>query len=178
MPRYDASQAEVLVFTFKEGVLAAMAHDLKLKVTKLTVDVDGTKVRAELDASSLRVVSPMKDGAENPGALPKMLYGEIEKNAAGDVLDAKRHPTIVFETTAVTDSQIVGRLTLKGQSRELTGKRNGATAEFKFDQRDFGIKPFTAMLGTLKVKPEVTVRISLSREGEGRGEGEPPIQSP
>jgi hypothetical protein len=162
MARYDASQAEVLVFTFKEGVLAAMAHDLKLKVTRLTIDVEEGRVRADLDASSLRVVSPMKDGAENPSALPKMLYGEIEKNAAGDVLDAKRHPSIGFETTAITETQVTGRLTLKGQTREITGRRTGPTsAEFRFDQRDFGIKPFTAMLGTLKVKPELLVKVTL-----------------
>ena len=58
MPRYDASSAKVLVFTFKEGLLSAAAHDLKLEVTKFTVDVEGTSVRAEFDATSLRVSPP------------------------------------------------------------------------------------------------------------------------
>jgi hypothetical protein len=34
-------------------------------------------------------------------------------------------------------------------------------AEFRIDQRDFGIKPYSAMLGTLKIKPEVVVRVSF-----------------
>lgn len=161
MPRYDASRAEVLVFTFKEGLLSAVAHDLKLKVTSLTVDVEGTQVKADLDASSLRVLTPMKDGAENPGALPKLVYGEIEKNAATDVLNAKKHSRITFTSTAITDTEVVGQLSLHGVTRELRGKRTGTTAEFSLDQRDFGIKPYSAMLGTLKVKPVVQVKVTL-----------------
>lgn len=163
MPRYDASQAELLVFTFKEGILSAMAHDLKLRATTLELDASDSHVRVKIDATSLRVVSPMKDGSETPGALPKMLYGEIEKNAAGDVLNAKKFPEIIFESTAITETQVSGKLTLHGTTKELTGKRTAKnTAEFSFDQRDFGIKPYSAMLGTLKVKPEVTIRVTIS----------------
>lgn len=32
------------------------------------------------------------------------------------------------------------------------------------DQRDFGIKPFSAMLGTLKIKPTVVVRLVCAAE--------------
>lgn len=165
MARYDARTAEVLVFTFKEGLLSAAAHDLKLSVTRFTIDAEGDRVTAEFDAGSLRVVTPMKDGAENPGALPRLMYGEIEKNAAKDVLHVTKHPQIRFESTAVTDAEVVGRLTLHGQTKEVRGRRSDAgglrVVEVTFDQRDFGIAPFSAMLGTLKVKPEVRVRVTI-----------------
>ncbi len=80
----------------------------------------------------------------------ELVYGEIEKNTAKDVLESARHPSIQFVTTSATDGEIVGKLTLHGQTKEVRGKRVGQTAEFSFDQRDFGIKPFSAMLGTLK----------------------------
>jgi polyisoprenoid-binding protein YceI len=161
MPRYDASSAQVLVFTFKEGLLSAAAHDLKLEVTKFTVDVEGTSVRAELDATSLRMVTPMKDGRENEGSIPRMLYGEIEKNTATAVLDVARYPGISFVSTQITETEVIGRLTLHGQTKDVKGRRSGASAEFSFDQRDFGIKPYSAMLGTLKVKPVLTVKVTL-----------------
>lgn len=165
MARYDSHTAEVLVFTFKEGLLSAAAHDLKLRVERFTLDVEGDRVTGEFDAGSLRVVTPMKDGAENPGAMPRLMYGEIEKNAAKDVLHASKHPTIRFESTRVSDAEVVGRLTLHGQTKEVRGRRvdaNGQRAvEVTFDQRDFGISPFSAMLGTLKVKPEVRVRVTV-----------------
>jgi polyisoprenoid-binding protein YceI len=165
MAHLDPSSAEVLVFTFKEGLLSAVAHDLKLRVTKFGIDVEGDRVRAEFDPSSLRVVNAMKDGRDDAGALPAFAHGEIEKNIVNDVLEPKRYPEIRFETTSITDAQVTGRLTLHGKTKEVTGARKDAggkkVAEFRLDQRDFGIKPYSAMLGTLKVKPEVVVRVSF-----------------
>lgn len=47
MPRLDASSADCFVFTYKEGLLSAVAHDLKLRVTRFTIDTEGDAVRAE-----------------------------------------------------------------------------------------------------------------------------------
>lgn len=165
MAHFDSSNAEVLVFTFKEGLLSAVAHDLKLRVTKFGLDVDGDAVKAEFDPGSIKVVNAMKDGQDNPGALPGFALGEIEKNIVTDVLEPKRHPVIRFESTAVTDAQVKGRLTLHGKTCDVVGVRKDEggkkVAEFRLDQRDFGIKPYSAMLGTLKVKPDVVVRVSF-----------------
>jgi polyisoprenoid-binding protein YceI len=165
MAHLDPSTAEVLVFTFKDGFLSAMAHDLKLRVTRFGIDVEGDRVRAEFDPSSLRVVNAMKDGRDDAGALPGFAHREIEKNIVDDVLEARRYPEIRFEATAITDAQVAGRLTLHGRTKEVIGTRKDAggkkVAEFRIDQRDFGIKPYSAMLGTLKIKPEVVVRVSF-----------------
>jgi polyisoprenoid-binding protein YceI len=169
MARYDASSAEVLVFSFKDGLLSAVAHDLKLKATRFTLEVEGSRATLSLEADSLRVVTPMKDGKENAGLLPTALYGEIEKNTANDVLEVKRYPRIEFVSESVTDTEVVGKLTLHGQTRTVKGTRTGQTVEFRLLQRDFGIKPFSAMLGSLKVKDEVRVVVKLSaspRPGE------------
>lgn len=161
MARYDASSAEILVFTFKEGLLSAVAHDLKLKATRFTLEVEADQARLELEAGSLRVICAMKDGVENPAAVPSGKYGEIEKNLATDVLQVKKFPTIRFVTTRVTDTEVVGQLTLHGETHEVRGRRSGRSAEFRFEQRQFGLKPFSAMLGALKVKDEVTVKVTL-----------------
>lgn len=165
MPRLDSSKAEVLVFTFKEGLLSAVAHDLKLQLTRFTLDHDAERYLAEFEAASIRVVTAMKEGREEPSTLSASAKADIEKNTLGDVLDVRKHPTARFESVRVTETQMEGRLTLHGVTKTLTGsvhKSAGVTtAEFRFDQRDFGIKPFSAMLGTLKIKPEVVVRVSL-----------------
>jgi polyisoprenoid-binding protein YceI len=83
------------------------------------------------------------------------------------VLDVTRHPEIRFESTSIREEgdglSIRGWLSLKGARREigLLARQDGEryVAEALIDQRDFGIKPFSAMLGALKVRPEVTVRI-------------------
>jgi hypothetical protein len=168
MPRYDSSTAEVLVFTFKEGMLSAVAHDLKLKVMKFTLELDlaAGHTKGEFDAGSLKLICPMKDGQDNPSALPSILHPQVQENIMTAV-DAKKHPRIAYEATTISDTEVAGTLTLHSKTRPLRGKRHDTAthivAEFRFDQRDFGIKPFSAMLGTLKVKPEVVVRVTVPK---------------
>jgi polyisoprenoid-binding protein YceI len=153
--------AEVLVYSFKDGLLSAVAHDLKIRVERHELDVEETAVKASFDASSLRVVTPRRDGVDNPGLLPAMMYGEIEKNIRHDVLRSDKFPRITFESSEVSAGEVKGRLTLCGVTREIRCARQGERVEVRLDQRDFGIKPYAAMLGTLKVKPEVVVEVRL-----------------
>lgn len=175
MPTYDATTATCHVFTLKEGVLSAVAHDLRLRVERFTIDVDeaaGT-VTATFSASSLRVDCAMKNGREDFDALSDRNRREIEGNIADDVLHAKRHPEIVLRSGRIDtgskgegdERRIEGTLSLHGTERPLraTARREAGKwiAEVELRQPDFGIKPYSAMLGTLKVQPVVRVRISV-----------------
>jgi hypothetical protein len=55
-----------------------------------------------------------------------------------------------------------------GKSRNIqTSVRSDGdrwVAEVKIHQPDFGIKPYTAALGALKVKPDVVVRVSVPQQ--------------
>jgi polyisoprenoid-binding protein YceI len=171
MPTYDATTATCHVFTFKEGVLSAVAHDLRIRVERFTIEIDeaaGTIV-ARISASSPRVDCAMKEGREAFDALSDRNKREIEGNIVDEVLHAKRHPEIVFRSTAITgdgdERHIEGTLSLHGTDRPLrvTARRQAGrfTAEVELHQPDFGIKPYSAMLGTLKVRPVVRVRVSV-----------------
>ena len=61
MLRYDQNTAECFVYTYKEGVLSAVAHDLKLRVGAfwLTVDPQDSAVSASFDPNSIEVVCAM-----------------------------------------------------------------------------------------------------------------------
>lgn len=170
MMHHDAATAEVLIFTTKEGVLSALAHDLKLKVTRFSLERASSPegLRGEFDAHSVTVVSAMHQGAEVPSALSTAARAEIEQNIVTQVLAADRFKTVTFETTRVTDDEVEGRLMLHGVSKLVRGRRvddaKHFIAEFRFDQRDFGIKPYSAMLGTLRIRPEVIVRVSIVKD--------------
>lgn len=165
MASHDATTGQVVVFTYKEGLFSALAHDLKIEVTRFTIEAsEEGAITGEIDAGSLRVVSAMKEGVEAPDLLDVSKHrAEIEKNLA-EVLATARFARITFEGRAEGDA-IVGRLTLHGATREIRGARRQeggrVIADFPINQADFGIKPFSAMLGALKVKPGVVVRVSL-----------------
>jgi polyisoprenoid-binding protein YceI len=161
------------VFTYKEGLLSAIAHDLEIRVTRFDVDVEASplSVRARFDAASLQVVGAVRDGAVQPGALSDADKRKIEHTIAAEVLHTAEHPDIVFTSSEVTPEgeglRLIGELTLHGRARLITFRArpegDGMVAEVRLHQPDFGIKPYTAMLGALKIKPDVTVRCSLPR---------------
>ena len=100
MTSYDSSTAECCVFTFKEGLLSPVAHDLRLRVTRFEIEV-GDVVNASFDATSLVVDAPMKDGRENPSALTAADKTKIAGQIRDDVLHASRHPQITFRSRAL-----------------------------------------------------------------------------
>lgn len=165
MPIYDATSARCRVFTFKEGLLSAVAHDLEIEVGTFRVELseDGTKATATFDARSLRVLDAVVDGRRSPGTLSDRDKRKIEDNIVADVLSAKRHPEIRFESTEITDTAVRGRLTMAGRTHDVRCRRDGDVVTATLHQPDWGIKPYSAMLGTLKLKPDVRVELTLKR---------------
>ena len=173
MGDFDANSAECAVITYKEGLLSAVAHDLRIKVGRLSLKVAPGQVEGRFDARSLVVDAVVKDGRDAPGALGPRDLDKIAKSIREDVLAADRHPEIVFRAgdvqVAGERATLKGELTLVGRTRPLVveAKRDGGkwVAEVVLHQPDFGIKPFSAMLGTLKIKPDVKVRVTVPADG-------------
>ena len=172
MPSYDQTNAEVLVFTFKEGLLSPIAHDLRLRVTRFAVDVDvaSGSVTASFDTGSLVVDTPMKDGAENPSALSASDKHKIAGQICDDVLHSAKHPQARFRSSRVTPRadggyDLEGELTLHGVTKPLAAHTSLVAGRQQFEltlhQPDFGITPYRAMLGTLKIQADVTIRVTV-----------------
>lgn len=168
MTRFDATTAECRVFTFKEGALSAIAHDLELAVGTASIEVgDDLAIEARIGLAGLRVLHAVKDGHATT-ALSDSDRRKIERTMADDVLDTRRHGEAVFRGKAEpagASYRVSGELTLHGKTRPLTvtgQARDGRHVfEVSLHQPDFGIKPYSAMLGTLKVKADVKVRIAV-----------------
>jgi polyisoprenoid-binding protein YceI len=172
MPNYDSNSAECFVFTYKEGLLSPVAHDLCLRITRFSIDVDLAQgaVTARFDTNSLVVDSPMKDGAENPNALSTSDKHKIAGQIREDVLHSAQHPEAVFRGSSVVARadggyDLRGELTLHGVTRQLAGQTHDVAGrqqlELRLHQPDFGITPYRAMLGTLKIQADVTIRVTV-----------------
>lgn len=166
MPTFNASNARCRVFTFKEGLLSAVAHDLEIDVTDFTVEVsDDGSITGRFDPRSLRVVHAMVNG--RPDAVSDKDKRKIQSNIDKDVLETKRHGSIEFRSSAVDEREVRGTLTLHGRSRDIVVpvREDGddRVARVRLHQPDFGIKPYSAMLGTLKIQPDVEVELRLPK---------------
>jgi polyisoprenoid-binding protein YceI len=127
-------------------------------------------VRAEFDLSSLRVLTAMKDGSENPDALSAADKEKIADQIRKEVLESDQHPTAVFTSRSVTRRadggyNVAGDLSLHGVTQaiqaETHAQGNHQVASVELHQPAYGITPFKAMMGTLKVKADVIVRLSV-----------------
>jgi len=169
--RFDATTAECFVFTFKEGLLALVAHDLQIRVTELSIEIDDETraIDARFAPDSLRVVGAIRNGQLVRDALSAGDRNEIESNIVQYVLQSAQFPEIRFVSSAVTEKRgsfaIKGTLTLHGRERRIkvTAQRHEKmyTAECTLHQPDFGITPYRALLGTLRISPEVKIQVRI-----------------
>lgn len=183
MAELDQTNADCHVYTFKEGLLSAVAHDLALKVTRWSVktaprDDGALDIAASFDASSLVVESVMRDGRPAAGVLGAKDLDKIAKTVREEVLVSSRHPSITWRGVGrregAGEAKVDGELTLCGRTRKVGGRmrleggESGAwVLEVVLHQPDFGVKPYSAMLGTLKIKADVKVRVRIPNDRLG-----------
>jgi hypothetical protein len=169
MPSYDASSCDVWIFTFKEGILSRVAHDLKLKLERFSVEISESGVEAKFDTRSLRVECARSDGRDARGVLSARDVSKIEAQIREDVLHSDRFPEARFVSQSVEVAE--SRLKVRGQI-DLHGRRKDVEAQFErrgevwatelsLYQPDFGIRPFRAAFGALKVQPQIKVRLEV-----------------
>lgn len=151
------SNGSLKVKTGKEGAAAKMGHNLTLVVNSWEATVEGgdsPSIKLTADPSSVEVESG-EGGAKPLGDKDKK---DIKKTIDGKVLGSSQ---ITFTSSEVTDSEAKGDLSIAGSSSDVTvpisvsgDKISGSTT---LNQKDFGIKPFSTMMGALKVTDQVTV---------------------
>lgn len=171
----DQSAGDLTLHTGRAGVGSKVGHDLTLRVGQWSgvaqVSDDGTVTALQVTAAlrSLEVVRG--EGGLKP--LSEKDKATILGNAL-DTLKAQAHPDLVFEASGLAlsegTSRVSGTVTLAGATRPqdmaLDVTRAGAvvrvTARGELVQTAFGIKPYSGMLGALKVRDAVEVRADLS----------------
>ena len=162
--RLGPGDATLLVKTGRTGAAAKAGHDLVLEVTAwhATLEVaDATSLTLEADAGSLRV----RSGSGGIQALGDDDKANIETTIDDDVL---RRTDIAFHSTDVRGGDgsldVHGELELAGRVHPIAfalaiGEDGALTGTAVVRQTDWGIKPYTALFGTLKVADEVQVVI-------------------
>jgi polyisoprenoid-binding protein YceI len=157
------------VATGKGGAAARAAHNLSILVGRweATLELGGDPVDSSIsltaDARSLRVV----DGSGGMSALDEDDKAGISKTIDDEVLQGN---AITFRSTSVSGANGSGRLLVHG-ALELGGATNPVDCELTVaddgrvtgtatvTQTAHGIKPYTALFGTLKVSDDVSVSV-------------------
>src|SRR5512144_39181 len=94
MQKFDQSTAVFRIFTYKEGLLSYLAHDLRINVTSFSITIGGKDhfLAAYVDARSLHVECAMENGRERPDLLSSRDRAEIDNNIIRAVLHTDKYP--------------------------------------------------------------------------------------
>lgn len=157
------------VRTGKAGAAAKAGHNLVIEVTAWQADLDvaeggGGSLALTADSRSLKVrsgsggISPLGD--EEKASISQSIDDDVLKGGA-----------IAFRSSTVEAApgglRVQGDLDLRGRTRPVAfaldaGHDGRLTGSVRFKQSDWGIKPFSALFGTLKVADEVEVGIDAT----------------
>ena len=160
--------ATLTVRTGKGGAAAKAGHNLVIEVTRWSGRLDEDSAELTADARSLRVrsgsggISPLGD--EEKAGIAQTIDDDVLKGAA-----------IAFRSSSVTRTgatiQVSGELQLAGTTRPLaftlTERGGGVVGSARIKQTDWGMKPYSALFGTLKVADEVEVAIEPRSDTHG-----------
>jgi hypothetical protein len=172
MQKFDQDTATFRIFTFKEGLLAYLAHDLRINVTSFTMTVGGKDrfLEAYVDTRSLRVDCAMENGRERPDLLSARDRKDIDNNIIKEVLHTDKYPdSKLFSSSVKKEGEnylVKADLILAGRKQEISfdvrkEDNKQYVAEVRLRLPDFGIKPFSALLGAIKIKPDILVHIEI-----------------
>lgn len=160
------ANASLQVKTYREGVAQKVGHDLIIDVTAWsgTLVLNGATSSISLDADSASL--QVREGHNGLKPLSDKDRNEIRKNIDSKVL---RQQPISFRSTQVVPSanglSVQGELSIGDTSRpvqfELAMDGNRVSGIVPLVQRDFGIKPYSAMMGALKVRDDIEIVVDV-----------------
>jgi polyisoprenoid-binding protein YceI len=160
----------LLLRTGRAGLGRKAGHDLTIEATGWSADVtvaapESSSVAVTVEVGALEV----REGTGGALPLGDSDRADIKKNLR-KILQADRHPTITFRSTRVRGTPeeftVEGDLTIAGTTRTAVvrgvsadGRIRGGTTVV---QTDFGIKPYSAFFGALKLADEVEIAFDVA----------------
>jgi polyisoprenoid-binding protein YceI len=165
----DAADGELLIRTGVAGRAARMGHRLTIAMRRWQASVGWAG--AEPVSADLVVEVDSFEVLRGEGGVKGLSGAEkaLVKSNALKSLDAGHHPEIRFaaDTVDKTDDgyRLTGQLQIRGKSRahvidvrtEDLGEAWRISAESSVRQTDYGVKPYSLLMGSVRVADEVSV---------------------
>ncbi len=163
----------VRIFTFKQGLLSTLAHDLRVSVTRFDIELSGGKVRARFDVRSAQIDGVVLGERVDPSRFSKQDTEVIARNMRDAILNVTKFPTVELEgdvqPVAIDRWVLHGRLAMVGRTCDIeipvihSGSQLAAELELKPSR--WGIQPFTTMGGAIGIQDRWRVRAELALGG-------------
>lgn len=176
----DPKASELVVKTWKEGLASALAHNHVVSATEVQGTVSLEKIELTVQVAGLVADKPAlrkKHHHETNEISPSDQKKVTDAMLGEDQLDLRRFPTITFVSTAIVKEAngfaVTGQLQIHGVTKTVKtvaqiAQKDGVftgDASLKLKVSDYGIRPYSAALGSIKVKDEVELVLHLVSGG-------------
>jgi polyisoprenoid-binding protein YceI len=163
----------LLVKTARTGLGARAGHDLTIEVTRWQAEAAIDTANPAACSVTLTAQVASFEVREGTGGVKPLTGGdreEIKRTLSGKILDAGRHPDITFRSREVSGTpagfRIEGDLTIADSTQPVTvrGRLDGgrAVGSAEVVQSRWGIRPYSAFFGALKLRDEVGIEFDIS----------------
>src|SRR5262245_10158199 len=171
------SESSFWVFVGKAGLFSGLAHDHEIGVKQFSGKVilpqsgaAGGSLSLDIDARSL-IVLDKKPSEEDKKKISSSMHTEV--------LESAKYEKISFKSVSVSDLKQTGEnaysftlngdLSLHGVTKRIAVPVNltvapqqlRAAGKYTLRQTDYGIKPYSAAGGTVKVKNDIVVNFNI-----------------
>jgi polyisoprenoid-binding protein YceI len=172
----DAKKSRFTVRALASGLLSALGHSPTISIPDFEGEfvlnreaMDQSSVHLVIDAASLTVMDDIRDKDR----------AEIERTMQQEVLETDSFPEIVYQASRCSASKTAegqyavtlnGQLTLHGVAQDqpvsarvyLTGDTLRAVGDFTLSQKEYEIRPVSAVGGTIKLKDELKLTFDMN----------------
>lgn len=172
---FDAADGELTLHTGVAGRAARMGHRLTIALTRWQASVNW--VGGQPDTATLVVEVDSLEVLRGEGGVKGLSGPEktlVRANALKS-LSASKFPEIRFEADSIDETadgyRLAGTLQIRGKQRDHavdlhTEELDDSwrlSLESPVRQSDFGVKPYSLLMGSLQVADEVTVSFAATR---------------
>ncbi|MGH9568343.1 MAG: YceI family protein [Candidatus Angelobacter sp.] len=166
-----APESTITIHVGKSGLFSGFGHTHTVVAPVAQAEIDPARMTATIIVLTRQMKVADKDVSEKDRT-------QIQADMLGPkVLDAEKFPQIRFtssriEQTSPQHYRVSGILELHGVRKELSfavaGGPQHYTGTTKLKQTDFGIQPFSAGGGTVKVKDQLELAFDIYSRSTGR----------
>jgi polyisoprenoid-binding protein YceI len=180
--RLAPEQSTFTVQAFAEGLMSAFGHDPVFAIKDFTGEAQF--VAGSFEAASLNMTVKANSIVLTNEVKEKDRI-EIEQTMRDQILELEKYHEILFVSSSISltrlaegryRARVIGDLTLRGATQKnlwitaqvsISEETLKAQGDFPLKQSDFGIKPFSAAGGTIKLKNELKFNFDIVALKEG-----------
>ena len=154
------------IFTYKEGLLSRIAHDLRFLLADNVLIRTGDQITGRFEVKHILLDGALKDERITPTLLTEKDRRKILKNLHEKILQSAKHP-FAEVTGNVKGDRFEGKLRLRNREAPIVCSiqttAQGLEGRLEIQPSHWGIAPFKALFGAIQLQDRIGIAFQFTR---------------